>query len=76
MLRVTNYTGHPSLTLRAGFVEREPMDWPKSGAELGPAFTAPYGINLFGRLYDEAVLCSLGMALERELAVWERRPQL
>lgn len=74
LLTITNYTGHPSLTLRAGFVERDPIDWPKSGADLGPAFTAPHGTTLYGRLFDEGTLCRVGQALERELAVWDRRP--
>ena len=74
LLRVTNYTGHPSLTLRAGFVQRDPIDWPKSGADLGPAFRAPHGITLYGRLFAEHTLCRLGMALERALGVWHERP--
>ena len=76
MLSVSNYTGHPSLTLRVGFVERAPIAWPETGADLGPAFTAPHGLTLYGRLFDEATLCAIGMALERERAVFGRRPAL
>ncbi len=60
LLLVTNNTGHPSLTLRCGFREDG----------------TPRGITLWGRLFDEATLCAIGMTLERELAVWDRRPAL
>ncbi len=58
LLLITNSTGHPSLTIRSGFKEDG----------------TPHGITLWGRLYDEGTLCRAGMALERELAVWDRRP--
>jgi Asp-tRNA(Asn)/Glu-tRNA(Gln) amidotransferase A subunit family amidase len=58
LLLITNNTGHPSLTLRTGFRENG----------------TPSGITLIGRLFDEGTLCSAGMALERELDVWHRRP--
>jgi hypothetical protein len=62
---LTNNTGHPSLTLRTGF--RKPR-------EEGPE--TPYGITLLGRLFDEGTLASVGLAMERELDVWHRRPPL
>lgn len=75
MLTATNFTGHPSLTLRAGFAERAPRNYPpRPDEDLGPAFSAPHGITLYGRLFREGVLCQLGLALQRELAVWDRRP--
>ena len=60
MLLITNSTGHPSLTIRCGF------------ADDG----TPHGITLWGRLFEEGTLCRIGMALERELGVWDRRPVL
>jgi Asp-tRNA(Asn)/Glu-tRNA(Gln) amidotransferase A subunit family amidase len=62
---LTNNTGHPSLTLRTGF--HQPRE---NSPEV------PYGITLIGRLYDEGTLARFGMALERELNVWSRRPPL
>ncbi len=32
-----------------------------------------HGITLWGRLYDEGTILSMGMALEAELGVWDRR---
>jgi Asp-tRNA(Asn)/Glu-tRNA(Gln) amidotransferase A subunit family amidase len=60
MLLITNCTGHPSLTIRCGF------------ADDG----TPHGITLWGGMFREGTLCSIGMALERELGVWDRRPGL
>jgi len=60
MLLITNSTGHPSLTIRCGF------------ADDG----TPHGITLWGGLFREGTLCSIGMAIERELGVWDRRPGL
>jgi Asp-tRNA(Asn)/Glu-tRNA(Gln) amidotransferase A subunit family amidase len=57
---ITNQTGHPSLTLRCGF------------RDTG----MPQAVTLHGRLFDEGTLCRRGMSLERELAVWDRRPPL
>jgi Asp-tRNA(Asn)/Glu-tRNA(Gln) amidotransferase A subunit family amidase len=60
LLIATNFTGHPSLTLRAGF---------RSDG-------TPSGVTLWGDLFEEGILCRLGMALERRLGVWGRRPEM
>jgi len=60
LLLITNCTGHPSLTLRTGFADNG----------------TPRGTTINGRLFDEGTLCSIGMAIERELGVWDRRPEL
>ncbi len=60
LLTTTNFTGHPSLTLRTGFREDG----------------TPDGITLWGGLFDEGKLCRVGGALEEALGVWDRRPSL
>ena len=40
------------------------------------AIEVPHGITLWGRLFYEGTICRVGMALERELDVWRRRPPL
>jgi Asp-tRNA(Asn)/Glu-tRNA(Gln) amidotransferase A subunit family amidase len=60
LLLITNNTGHPSLTLRCGFRDDR----------------TPRGITLWGRLFDEGTLCRIGMALEKELNVWDQRPPM
>ena len=80
MLTISNNTGHPSLTMRAGFVEvsQARSDWaPDPGHPLpkfSPPRRVPHGITLIGRLFDEGTLCRAGIALERAFAVVSDRP--
>ncbi len=80
MLVITNFTGHPSLTLRAGFVEVQMArsDWAPDPAHPLPTFATPrrvpHGVTLIGRLFDEGTLGSAGIALERAFGVAGERP--
>ena len=80
MLVITNFTGHPSLTLRAGFVEvsEARSDWAPDPQHPLPKFSpprrVPHGVTLIGRLFDEGTLGSAGLALERIFGVTEQRP--
>jgi Asp-tRNA(Asn)/Glu-tRNA(Gln) amidotransferase A subunit family amidase len=80
MLVITNFTGHPSLTLRAGFVQvsEARSDWAPDLAHPLPRFSpprrVPHGVTLIGRLFEEATLATAGLALEREFAVAGERP--
>ncbi len=80
MLTISNFTGHPSLTLRAGFVEvsEARSDWAPDPAHPLPKFSpprrVPHGITLIGRLFDEGTLGAAGLALERRFHVVGERP--
>lgn len=80
ILVITNFTGHPSLTLRAGFVEvsETRSDWAPDPQhplpKLSPPRRVPHGVTLIGRLFDEGTLGSAGLALERIFGVTEQRP--
>jgi len=80
MLVISNNTGHPSLTLRAGFVEvsEARSDWapdPKNPLpKFSPPRRVPHGITLIGRLFDEGTLAQAGLALERAFGVASQRP--
>jgi Asp-tRNA(Asn)/Glu-tRNA(Gln) amidotransferase A subunit family amidase len=80
MLVISNCTGHPSLTLRAGFVEvaEARSDWAPDPAHPLPRFSpprrVPHGVTLIGRLFDEGTLAEAGLALERQFAVSGERP--
>ena len=80
MLTLTNFTGHPSLTLRAGFVEvsKARSDWAPDPHNPMPMFSpprrVPHGVTLIGRLFDEGTLGSAGLALERAFGVSGQRP--
>src|ERR1700687_3349640 len=79
-LTITNFTGHPSLTLRAGFVNvsEARSDWAPDPANPLPKFSpphrVPHGVTFVGRLFDEGTIASVGLALERSLAVMDERP--
>ena len=80
MLVITNFTGHPSLTLRAGFVEvqKARSDWAPDPKHPLPTFATPrrvpHGVTLIGRLFDEGTLGTAGIALERAFGVSSERP--
>jgi Asp-tRNA(Asn)/Glu-tRNA(Gln) amidotransferase A subunit family amidase len=80
MLTISNQTGHPSLTLRASFVEvsQARSDWAPDPAHPLPKFApprrVPHGITLIGRLFEEGTLVRAGIALERAFAVADERP--
>ncbi len=81
MLTITNFTGHPSLTLRAGFVEvsQARSDWAPDPHHPLPTFNpprrVPHGVTLIGKLFDEGLLGRVGVALERAFNVVQERPQ-
>jgi Asp-tRNA(Asn)/Glu-tRNA(Gln) amidotransferase A subunit family amidase len=60
MLPLSNFTGHPSLTLRTGFA----------------ADGRPHAVTLTGRLFDEGSLLRIGIALEQAADCWHVRPNL
>jgi Asp-tRNA(Asn)/Glu-tRNA(Gln) amidotransferase A subunit family amidase len=80
MLTIGNFTGHPSLTLRAGFVQvtQARSDWapdPKHAPpKFNPARRVPHGVTLIGRLFDEGTIARVGLALENSLGVADESP--
>ena len=80
ILTITNFTGHPSLTLRAGFIEVEQArsDWAPDPAhplpKFSPARRVPHGITLIGRLFDEGTIGAVGIAMEKAFGVAAERP--
>ena len=80
ILVITNFTGHPSLTLRAGFVEVKEArsDWAPDPEHPLPTFATPrrvpHGVTVIGRLFDEGTLGTAGIALEQAFGVVGERP--
>ncbi len=80
-LVITNFTGHPSLTLRAGFVEvsEARSDWapdPKHPPmKFDPPRRVPYGVTLVGQLFGEATMAQAGVAMENAFGVAAERPK-
>ena len=79
-LTITNFTGHPSLTMRAGFVQvaEARSDWAPDPAHPLPKFSpprrVPHGITLLGRLFDEGTIARAGLALEQAFGVVGEHP--
>ncbi|AFE08038.1 glutamyl-tRNA(Gln) amidotransferase subunit A-like protein [Corallococcus coralloides DSM 2259] len=79
-LTITNHTGHPSLTLRTGFVEvsKARSDWAPDPKRPMPTFATPrrvpHGVTLIGQLFDEGTLGRVGIALEKASGVAGERP--
>ena len=79
-LTITNFTGHPSLTLRAGFVDvsEARSDWAPDPAHPLPTFNpprrVPHGITLVGRLFEDGVVGRVGIALEKAFGVAAENP--
>src|SRR5215471_13869606 len=80
ILTITNFTGHPSLTLPAGFVEVDQArsDWAPDPAHPLPAFSpkrrVPHGVTLVGRLFDEGTIGQAGIAFEKAFGMTGKRP--
>ena len=79
-LTITNFTGHPSLTMAQDFVQvlGGESDWAPDPAHPLPKFTpprrVPHGITLLGRLFDEGTIVRVGLALEQKLGVVSEHP--
>jgi Asp-tRNA(Asn)/Glu-tRNA(Gln) amidotransferase A subunit family amidase len=80
MLTITNFTGHPSLTMRAGFIEvgEARTDWAPDPSRPLPKFSpprrVPHGVTLIGRLFEEGTVGQAGLTLERAFGVVGERP--
>jgi Asp-tRNA(Asn)/Glu-tRNA(Gln) amidotransferase A subunit family amidase len=80
ILTTTNFTGHPSLTLRAGFVNvgEARSDWAPDPEHPLPKFNpprrVPHGVTLIGRMFDEGTIATAGIALERAFNVAGETP--
>ncbi len=80
MLTITNFTGHPALVLRGGFIEvsKARSDWAPDPAHPLPTFNpprrVPHGVTLIGRLFEEGTMVNAGLALERALGVVSEHP--
>lgn len=78
MLSLTNYTGQPSLAMRAGFEEqrtRPLFGHPENDADE-TLYRVPRSVSLWSSLFQEGKLVTVGRALEAALGVAADRPRL
>ena len=80
ILTITNHTGHPCITFRAGFVNvsEARSDWAPDPKNPLPKFTTPrrvpHGVTLLGKLFDEGTVARAAMAMERAFNVAHEVP--
>ena len=80
MLTIGNFTGYPSLTLRAGFISvtQARTDWALDPSRPLPRFNpprrVPHSVTLVGRLFDEGTIGRVGLALEQAQGIVDERP--
>lgn len=78
MLSLTNFTGQPCLTLRAGYEEITPrslFDHPENDTDE-TLHRIPRSVTLWSNLFEEGKLLQVGRALEAELGIVDDRPPL
>jgi len=82
MTLLTNYTGHPALTLKTGFTRtaarRSDVIAPEFYGEpsSGILKKVPACVSLWGPLFEEGRLCRIASALERQTGISDIHPQL
>jgi Asp-tRNA(Asn)/Glu-tRNA(Gln) amidotransferase A subunit family amidase len=80
ILTITNFTGHPALALRAGFVDvtEARSDWAPDPVHPLPKFSpprrVPHGVTLIARPFEEGTLGTAGIALEKAFNVAGEHP--
>lgn len=75
MLLITNYTGHPQLAFRSGFIEAPTRTiFGQPADDSGVLHRVPYATSLWAPLYEEGVILALGAAIEARLGVATERP--
>mgnify|MGYP001817064606 FL=1 len=78
MLTMTNFTGQPSIAVRAGFEEITPrplFDHPENDTDE-TLHRIPRSVSLWSNLFEEDKLITVARALEAELGVVGERPDL
>ena len=77
LLMATNFTGHPGLSMRAGFTESPTRGiGPTPINATGPKYRITQNVAFHGRLFEEGKMLAVARALESRLAVSGDRPSV
>ena len=80
ILTITNFTGHPAIVLRTGFLQvtQARSDWAPDPKNPMPTFAkprrVPHGVSFIGRMFDEGTIATAAIALEKASGVAGERP--
>ncbi len=69
LLVITNFTGHPCLTLPAGWRDLPPRTGSEAEAKDAPHYRVPQNVTLWGPLFEERRLLTLGRRLEAAIGL-------
>lgn len=80
MSLITNYTGHPAMIIRGGFIQTKTrrdgiggdLDFDAPPSES--IYEVPVSLSIWGPLYEDGRVCRIGMALEKAFGFAEKRP--
>jgi Asp-tRNA(Asn)/Glu-tRNA(Gln) amidotransferase A subunit family amidase len=76
MLLITNFTGHPQLVYRSGFIDSPARNLQNQPVAGSTPRRVPRASSLWAPLFEERNLIRLGRALEARLSVARERPNL
>src|SRR5262249_32089536 len=76
MLVATNFTGHPQLAFRSGFIDSPARDLQGRPVAGAASRRVPRCSSIWAPLFEERTLIRLARALEAQLNVAEERPTL
>ena len=80
MSLITNYTGHPAIIIRGGFIKTKTRrdglggDLDFDGPVSDKIYEVPISLSIWGPLYEDGRICRIGMALEKAFGIAEKRP--
>jgi len=80
MSLITNYTGHPAITIRGGFINTKTRrdsiggDLDFDGPPSENIYEVPVSLSIWGPLYEDGRVCRIGMALEKAFGFADKRP--
>ncbi len=80
MSLITNFTGHPAITIRGGFIKTKTRrdsiggDLDFDGPSSENIYEVPVSLSIWGPLYEDGRICSIAMALEKAFGIAEKRP--
>ena len=80
MSLITNYTGHPAITIRSGFIRSKTRrdglggDLDFDGPPSEHVYEVPISMSIWGPLFEDGRVCRIGMEFEKAIGIADKRP--
>lgn len=75
MLTITNFTGHPQMTFKAGFFDSANRTLSRQEQENAPKVRVPQNFSVWAPLYEDANAIRVAAVLENALGIADSRPE-